>query len=238
MKSHPFIPTLSLLVAAIATVHTADPWGQPQPLPLSSDLEIKTPARIIVEEADDQDFTITLSGEIRSENAWMTVLSEDGGVLHDAAVPTGNLHTVKIPKDGTAGRYVILLKVKRSDLIQTPLTDLPKEVYPVTYWMLPQIKGDEINSYFVRPTEQSGEVFRLVPGKTYFTVESLGGELLGERRRGEVTEEVQEFPFPEEGVWIRLGGIYFNYEKNPRTLILSDSPERWFEPSEDLLRLE
>ncbi len=236
----PFVLNKQMLCAvALGTLcgHAQNP-GDPPPLPLASDLEITKPTRVIVKEDTDREFTITLRGIIRSENAWMTVLSADGAVVHDAAIPQGESYSVTISKDGVVGQYALILKIRKADEIFTPLTELPGEVYPVKSWILPHKPEQKIATYFVKPTAHSEGVFRLVPGKAFFSVESLQGKVLGERGLGDISEELVEFPFPEEGVWLRLEGMYFNFENDPHLLFLSESQERWFEPSEDVLRLE
>jgi len=198
----------------------------PQKLPVASELGGTIPSIIVVNEEDDGEFSLTFQGKIASATARVTVTAPDGHRVLDEPLPAGNKFSVKIPKDGMVGDYVVaaLLQAEQ-DSIRLPISSLKHEVYVTSYWM----QADP-QCFFIGAANREDGAVEISPDKNAFTLES-GEEfrVIGERVVGDY--EVFQCVLPRDGAWlITSGGRYFTTPKTA-PLVLSLNPGKFFLPA-------
>ncbi len=205
--------------------------GALQVLPLGTWSKEGRPSRVIVEEEEDGDLVLTLKGRLRSQEARVEVVRPDGILAHhENLAPEPNLNrSIRIPKDGQTGAYIIDLWLRGdSDLLLLPLTNLPKEVYPVTRW-----SQAVPSTYYVGAPNASGGRLEFAGGSGALSLHAeTDGRLLGKHPlHGEAPLSV---PFPSGGVRLTAGGRWV-FSGDARPLILSCSPAAFFMPDEQVL---
>ncbi len=187
--------------------------------------------RVIVRKDTDRDFDIAVNGTVGDGGLAVTVLGPDGKVAVSGRVPPGEHKpwTLRVPKDGRTGEYVITLPYREpKDRLTAPLTALP-EVYvpnnaegkPGWWWQ----HGATL--YFTRSRGDAVETLDIAAhGRSSGSVlsrdgtDTLAATLIGERL---------VVPVGPEGVWVRLNSVYAGAKGQP---VLSVAPERWFLPAE------
>lgn len=186
--------------------------------------------RTIVKEEADQDFEVAINGTVGEGGLKVTVVGPDGKEAVASVVAAGEHRpwTIRVPKDGRAGEYVITIPFREpKDRLMTPLTRLP-EVYlpnnaagkPGWWWQhAPTI-------YFTRSRGNQPETLEIAPhGANAGSILNRDGiNALPPAPDGK-TFKVQVGP---EGVWIIMKSGYVGVKNQP---ILAVSPERWFLPS-------
>lgn len=198
----------------------------PQKLPVASELGGTIPSIIVVNEEEDGEFLLTFKGKIASATARVTVTAPDGHRVLDEPLPAGNKFSVKIPKDGMVGDYVVaaLLQAEQ-DSIRLPISSLKHEVYVTSYW----IQADP-QCFFIGAANRKDGAVEISSDKNAFTLES-GEEfrVIGERVVGDY--EVFQCVLPRDGAWlITSGGRYFTTPKTS-PLVLSLNPGKFFLPA-------
>ncbi len=179
--------------------------------------------RCVVRKDADRDFAIMIRGQIGEGGAPLKVKRPDGTVVLEAALPAGTheAHTVKVPKDGRTGEYVILIATRDGkDSFSGPLTDLPKEVYVMSYWI-----QSAPARFFTRARGDQPESVTLTPHKSRGKIETPDGKALAETSKGEALTA----PVGAEGVWISSPARYVDAASS---LVLALTPEAWFAPGE------
>lgn len=204
----------------------------PQKLPISSEHGGTESTKMLVKEEMDEEFVLNFQGRIASSGARVRVIGPDGVQVANEALPAGEQFELKVPKDGVAGEYIVLVNLQAElDSIALPVSSLEKEVYVSAYW----IQSDP-QCFFVGTPNADNGLLELAPGKNGFALEKRGDfSLLGERTPGDF-----ETPFvcklPSEGAWFVSSGYgrYFSTPKG-KPVVLALNPARFFVPSPPIL---
>ncbi len=199
-----------------------------QYLPLSSELGGKVPAKVVVKEDEDREFTLNFEGEIASTDGRVRVVAPDGREVVNAPLPPGKRTSIKVPKDGQTGEYIVWVLLQTNlDTVRLPLSDLPHEVYVTSYWIQPTPQCFFLGA----PNAPDGKLI-LGTGKNGFLIASRGDfETLAQWKPGEMTTAGFEVKLPKDGAWfITTQGRYFSSPKE-MPVILSLSPQKAFVPS-------
>lgn len=217
------------LYVGAACLWAASSWAQPAPdekagpcLPMG-DWKCAHNIRCVVEKDTDRDFTITIRGVVGEGGAPVVVKRADGTVVLTATVPAGkyDAREIKVPKDGKTGQYVVLILTRDGkESFFGPLTDLPKEVYVMGYWI-----QNAPTRFYTRARGAQPESIEITPHKSAGKIESKDGKVLAESMQGETMKAM----IGAEGAWISSPARYVDCA-GPVTLALR--AEAWFAPGE------
>lgn len=199
-------------------------------LPMSGD---PTPMRMILREVVDQDLEIRLRGLINSQDAILKIVDSAGKVLHEGAVPPGADYSLKILKDGVVGEYAVFLRVKDgSDMVFAPISNVPQEVYaPIS----PYFAATEQDYFMGAPNRPDGTI-TFEPGNNSFSIQTVDRKQTLIERKLADTERPVTIAFPEGGVWLSIGGRYFENKSGTSTILAID-PDRFFVPGKAVMEL-
>ncbi len=210
-------------------------------LPLNIGIKPKRPARVIFrkEAGEDRPITLTFARAGTPREMALTVVHESGEVVYKGRLPAKSHASVILPPDGRAGDYLLFLDVDGNDALFTPVSDLPKEVYPADYWLYPT--GSSGRFYLGaanRPEERLG----LGRFKGSAQIHTMDGRELASYDGLHTVEEATplETPLPEGGAWLTTRTRSLTVNETPgaaEPLILSRSPEAFFTPGPATLQL-
>ena len=204
---------------------------RPQPLPVGALMVNYSSA--ILRETEDQEIEIRLMGSIGPDGLEVQVFGPDNTLIHrETAAPGDALPplVVRLPADGKTGQYTVFLMARDTDdRLLVPLTDLPGEVYPRAYWA-----QAGTTRFFTRSTNAEQGQLAIKPHHGDGQIQSRDFKrLLDSTTSG---EELVVTP-PEEGVWVEMVSRYVHL-RGHAPIVLSLTPDRWFQPDADKLDLE
>jgi hypothetical protein len=192
-----------------------------------------------VREAEDREWRLRIVGETPSLcGAYMVIHDEAGKLLHHGEIPHGS-HTadkpfvVTLPRDGRTGDYRIVIVGHQEDMLglQTPITDLPLEVYGGTHFT---VGHDPVAVYFRAPEGLTKLTVGAYAG--HLQVIKDPGGLVADTKKGYVDKKgrnnlVDFQPEPETLYRIERQCFYFTAQP---AIYLAFDPARWFAPSPKL----
>lgn len=175
----------------------------------------------------------------------LKVVHESGNVVYDEKVPATDAASVDIPKDGRTGEYVLFLGIDdKGGKVIAPLTDLPKEVYPGTYWLFPN--GKTV-TYYVGIANMPGDEFQLGKFRGDAWLEDMDKQplasYLGAPSHTTPDPEGLTAALPKNGAWLIINTRsaftpnYFQPAEPQYPALLSITPELFFQPSDNALSI-
>jgi hypothetical protein len=185
----------------------------------------------VAREDKDAPFVVEVKGQIRDPGIPLFVYAPNGKQVLNAAVPEGLGKAYTIPGDGQTGEYAIFLRLRdsRGDVVMSPVTTLPKEVYVMGYWSQPTP-----TRFFTRlPNGEDGRV-EVSAHRTPGTILSADMQttLASIEKGGPIGAVV-----PDDGVWLNMKARYLSMPKRGKVVLAVD-PERWFAPSPRVLAIQ
>ncbi len=170
---------------------------------------------------------LQIFGTVGVAGVKVKVFGPDNKPLVETTIPSGAHAPFAWPvPDAGVGEYVVFIRAgDNKDSMYAPISDLP-EVYVTSYWS----QHMECR-YFTRSPGEATVRIKVQPHKGSATVMTDDQTVLASTDKG---DEVSCDVGPK-GVWVLLKTRYAH--ANP-PIVLSYSPDRWFAPSEEKLRLK
>jgi hypothetical protein len=226
-----YLPRVMAAVAAERQGGTLGNVVSTQPLPMGGMNVDGNFTRIVAREDKDAPFVVEVKGQIRDPGIPLFVYAPNGKQVLNAAVPEGLGKAYTIPGDGQTGEYAIFLRLRdsRGDVVMSPVTTLPKEVYVMGYWSQPTP-----TRFFTRlPNGEDGRV-EVSAHRTPGTILSADMQttLASIEKGGPIGAVV-----PDDGVWLNMKARYLSMPKRGKVVLAVD-PERWFAPSPRVLAIQ
>ena len=225
---------LPRVMAAIASERQGGTLGNvvsTQPLPVGGMNVDGNFTRIVAREDKDAPFVVEIKGLIRAPGIPLLVYAPDGKQVLKATVPEGLGEAYTIPGDGQTGEYAIFLQLRDApgDIVMSPVTTLPQEVYVMGYWSQPTP-----TRFFTRlPNGEDGRV--------EISAHMTPGTILSADMQTTLASIEQGGPIgvamPEDGVWLNMQARYLSMPKRGKVVLAVD-PQRWFAPSPRVLAIQ
>lgn len=178
----------------------------------------------------DQAFAVRFRGYTTDGSA-VKIFGPDNRLLLETAIPKGSYghREIEVPRDGQTGQYAIFVQGEGwNEVVWLPLTDLP-EVY-VCEGPWAQKAPTRFYSRSRGDTPEPVEYYPHGPGRILDMKENI---LSATDKTGTPAKAMMG----PDGVWLENDACYLN-RASPSPLILSVTPERWFMPDPDKLKLK